>query len=81
VPVSAEAGNVGEAGGAGPVAGEHPAAPGVRLALPGDAHARPLKAEVDAADAGEQAANGHPNSPHAAAVFGHGDQPRCSQVW
>jgi hypothetical protein len=41
------------------VAGEDGAAVGLLLDLPGDAHPRPLEAEVEAADAREEAADIH----------------------
>jgi hypothetical protein len=47
------------AGDVGPVAGEDAAAPRVELALPGDAHAGAFEAQIDSADAGEEASDIH----------------------
>lgn len=55
--VAIDLGDVAEVRHVGPVLREHPACVGVDLRLPDDLHARPLKAEVDPADTGEQAAD------------------------
>jgi hypothetical protein len=48
-----------EPGGGGKVPGEDASAEGIELDLPGDAHPRPLEAEVESADARKEAADIH----------------------